>query len=184
MHEARFNPPRIARCTSPASLMIGRTFLFLALVLGGCAKVAPLDEKVVATSDSDFEMWKSDAAGDFTLQEWQDFDGALEDIKLDVMASGKGSGANGVSNAAYARINGKTVREVLKTGFDLKLKRLGDEREKVAAFLAINKKFKTRPGDEESATQLANIREEQERRLAVLDGHLADAREVVQRRGL
>lgn len=164
--------------------MIYRLFLFLVLLLSGCTKVAPLDEKVVATTDFAFIMWKADVAGDFTLQEWHDFDDALQDIKFDIMASGKASGSTGVSNATYERINGKTVREVLKAGFDLKLKRLGDEREKVAAFLAINKHFKTREGDTESANQLANIREEQERRLEVLDDHLAEAREVVQRRGL
>ncbi|HEY4248228.1 MAG TPA: hypothetical protein VGM64_15370 [Lacunisphaera sp.] len=172
------------RIIAHASLMKCHALLLLVLVLGACTKVAPLDEKVVATSDSDFEMWKSDVAGDFNLQEWQDFDGALQDIKFEIMASGKASGTTGVSNAAYTRINGKTVREVLKTGFDLKLKRLGDEREKVAAFLVINKNFKTRAGDEESASQLANIREEQARRLEELDSHIAEAREVVQRRGL
>lgn len=182
MREKHFSIAR--RLTASPPTFICRTFLILVLVLSGCTKVAPLDEKVVATSDFNFMMWKADVAGDFTLQEWHDFDEALQDIKFDVMASGKASGTNGVSNAAYERIDGKTVREVLKTGFDLKLKRLGDEREKIAAFLAINKKFRTRKGDEESATQLANIREEQERRLEVLDRHLEEAREVVQRRGL
>ncbi len=174
----------VHRITANPSRLICRAFLLLVLVVGGCTKVAPLDEKVTATSDFDFMMWKADVAGDFTLQEWQDFDDALQDIKFDIMASGKASGTNGVSNAACERINGKTVGEVLKTGFDLKLKRLGDEREKVAAFLAINKRFKTREGDDDSANQLANIRAEQERRLEVLDRHLEEAREVVQRRGL
>ena len=143
-----------------------------------------MEDIIVATTDFNMSEWKSEVAGDFTLEEWNDFDAAVQEIKFEVMASGKASGSDGVQNAAFQKINGQTVHDVLKTGFNLKLKRLTGEREKIAAYFAINKKFRTKEGDDESAQQLKNIRAEQEHRLEVLDRQIEEARAVVQRRNI
>ena len=81
--------------------MIFRTFLFLVLVPGGCTKIAPLDEKVTATSDFNFMMWKADVAGDFTLQEWHDFDEALQDINLDSAVKTRSTQSSRVEKTAF-----------------------------------------------------------------------------------
>ena len=156
----------------------------LLLGLAGCARTNPMEDVIVATSDFNMSVWKSDVAGDFTIPEWHEFDDAVQEIKFNIMASGEASGSERIQNAAFDKINGKTVREVLKTGFDLKLKRLAGEREKIAAYFAINKKFRTKEGDEESARQLRNIREEQEHRLETLERQIEEARAVVQRRNI
>src|ERR1700712_3689971 len=88
------------------------------LVLAGCARTNPMEDVVVATSDFNMSVWKSDVAGDFTIPEWHEFDDAVQEIKFNIMASGEASGSARIQNAAFDKINGKTVHEVLKTGFD------------------------------------------------------------------
>ena len=160
------------------------TAIGITAILGGCAEKHPLDDLVDATNDYKIMMWRADVAGDFNNEEWHDFDDALQEIKFDVMIEKEASGSEGVRDAAYRRIDGKPVREVLTYGYGLKMKRLLADREKIGGFLATNKKFRTKEGDDESARYLENLREEQSRRVQTLDQQIEGIRAVVQRRGL
>lgn len=157
---------------------------FSAVAIFGCARKNPLDDVIDAPSDFKMMMWRADVADHFNFQEWRDFDEALQEIKFDVMIAKEASGSDAVRQAALQRIDGKTVRDALTYGYDLKLKRLLAEREKIGGFFAINKKFRTREGDEESARYLENLREEQARRLQTLDQQIEDVRAVLRRRNL
>lgn len=156
----------------------------VAVAIFGCARKNPLDDVIDATSDFKMMMWRAEVADHFNFQEWHDFDEAVQEIKFDVMIAKEASGSDAVRNAAFLRIDGKTVRNVLTYGYDLKMKRLLAEREKIGGFFAINNKFRTREGDEESARYLENLREEQSRRLRTLDQQIEDVRAVLLRRNL
>src|SRR5947209_14078576 len=85
----------------------------LSLVAASCQKTPPLDQKVVARSPAEFMGWRHDVGDELTRPEWSDFDAALQELKVKIMADGKATGSEGVDDAMRAMIDGKTIRDVL-----------------------------------------------------------------------
>ncbi len=162
--------------------------LALLLLLGfggvGCAKKNPLDDVVTARNPAGLLQWKADVASDFTPAEWHDFDEAFEELKLDVMSSGEATGGDAISAAACQRVDGKKVRDVLQTAFAMRLSRLVEDRDQLAAMSKKNGDFHPNAADTAFAERVADTYARQQHRLQILDDQIAEAKEVIQRRGL
>lgn len=157
--------------------------MFSAISLG-CARKQPLDNVVKSPSELGLLMWKARVADDFTLQEWRDFDEAVQQVKYSIMTEGVASGSEGVRDLTLQRINGKTVREILMAGFTVKLVRLAKERDDLVGYLSRNQRLRTRDGDDESAEFLVDLRRQQTRRLETVNEQIEASESVLHRRGL
>jgi hypothetical protein len=158
--------------------------LAIGLMISACNRKPPLEQIVAAPSDSGLMMWKADVAGDFTRQEWQDFDAAVQEIKYGVMIDGEASGSAGVWTATLQKLDGLSVREVLKLGLSHKLERITQDREKFAEYVTHNEQVRVRPGDEDSVDYLRTLREHQDRRIALVSEQIRATEEILQRRGI
>ena len=150
----------------------------------GCSRNPPLDDIVAARSDFGLLMWKADVAGDFTREEWHDFDEAVKELKYTIMASGEASGSDGVRDALLQKIDGKSVRQVLALGLGDRLRRLTKDRDDLTGYLAHNQRLRTKEGDNASADYLDNVRDQQAKRLELLNEQIDAVKKVLLRRGI
>jgi hypothetical protein len=160
--------------------------LLVAIVsmVSACSRKPPLEQIVAAPSDFGLMMWKADVANDFSRQEWQDFDAAVQEIKYSVMIDGEASGSAGVWAATLQKLDGLSVREVLKLGLGHKLERITQDRDKFAEYITHNDQLRVRPGDEDSVDYLRTLQEHQNRRIALLTEQIRATGEILQRRGI
>lgn len=136
-----------------------------ALIMVGCTPTPRLERKVPADSPSAFGSWQGRARSQFTPDEWREFEEALQEIKLKLMADNEASGTDNVNTAMRAKIDGRTVREVLQLGYSGKLWRLGVERSELERMINENATLLTRPGDTASAEYLERKHRDQTARL-------------------
>lgn len=146
-----------------------------ALVLGACGRTEPLATPVSATSMSGLGRWRIKQANRFTLEEWREFDAALQEIRLRVMADREASGSEAVEEAMCARINGRSVREVLVLGYEGRFARLQPVRDELKRSLEGNALLVTKPGDRASASYLDTLRGRQEEQLRKTEAEIAVA---------
>ena len=136
-----------------------------ALGVAGCQKVDPLQIKVSADSAELLNAWRIRVGSDLSPDEWKAFDGALQEIKLQVMAGKEATGGAAIDEAAREKIKGGTVRDVLQAGWEAKLSRLGGERAGLLAAIEQNSRLTTKPGDNESKNYIDRIRQRQNEHL-------------------
>jgi len=129
-----------------------RTFAWFVLtsVLVGCHPVKPLDQTIPAGSSNEFTLWRKHVRQSLDAAQWADFDVAVQEIKIRMMIDRIASGGEAVDEAMRARINGSSVREVLKIGFRSKYDRLNGERSELEDVIKINAKMRTIPGHTDS----------------------------------
>jgi hypothetical protein len=160
---------------------LGRLILAgLAVCVAGCARQDPLGRVVAASNDMGLMMWKADHAGDLGAEDLKAFDEAVQEIKYQAMAPGAADGTS-VQERIYGRIDGVSVREIVKTGFGFKLQRLTQQRGDLEAFIARNSRLRTRAGDDESADYLKDFKEKQTAKLAGLDQQIQATEAVLHR---
>jgi hypothetical protein len=172
------------KCISlfPAWLVKAILAAAVALTIPVCSRKSPLEHIVDASSDSRLLLWKADVAGDFTRQEWEDFDAAVQEIKYGVMIAGEASGSTGVWMATLQKLDGLSVREVLKLGLGHKLERVTQERDKFVEYVTHNDELRVAAGDEDSADYLRTLREHQDRRIDLLTEQIKATEEILKRR--
>lgn len=146
------------------------------LVLAGCGPSDPLDAKVSAEDGVGFSMWRSHAAGDLSPEQLGDFDQAVQAIRIRVMSVGQTSGSEGIEEGMRRIVDGKTVREVLRTGLGWKLELADAERMALEDSLRKNAQLLTRPGDTASANYLSDLRDRQTERLRAATEEVARIR--------
>ena len=134
-----------------------RPFLLAALasvllVLAGCGPSDPLDAKVSAEDGVGFSMWRSHAAGDLGPEQLADFDQAVQAIRIRVMSVGQTSGSEWIEEGIRRIVDGKTVREVLRTGLGWKLELADAERLALEDSMKKNAQMTTRPPPATSPT--------------------------------
>ncbi len=154
------------------------------IIISACSRTPPLENIVDASSDSRLLLWKMDVAGDFTRQEWQDFEDAVQEIKFGVMIAGEASGSAAIWSATLEKMDGLTVREVLKLGLGRKLARLTQERDKFVGYVTNNDQLRVAPGDGASLDYLQTLRMHQDRRITILTEQIRVTEEILQRRGI
>lgn len=160
-----------------------RNFWWLAVVAfgaSGCSPGDPLDRVVAAESPAAFAMWKSRSTGRLPAQQSRDLDEAIQELKLAIMAGREATGSAEIEAAMRAKIDRHTIREVLRLGFESKVRRLELERKGLLIATEQNSRLITRPGDTKSSVHLEQFREKQAARLAAADSELRSAREKLE----
>jgi hypothetical protein len=136
-----------------------------AAAVSGCSERDPKVAPITASDASALGRWRIKASGDFTREEWREFEAALQEIRFGIMAERAATGSSAIEAALHRRIDGKTFREVLILANESKLARLGPLRDEMLRAREGNALLVTKPGDGSSARYLAELRDRQETRL-------------------
>ena len=141
-------------------------------LLAGCSKPAPQDRIVKADSPEQFDQWRSDRE-DWSSQEQQDFDTAIQEIKLDAMNKSAGT-IDSRESAMCEAVNGKTVRAVEILGWHDRRDRLEREKNDVETRYAHDSKLKAREDQTDRAQALATTTRNEQAIIAKNTGLIAD----------
>ncbi|HUR59418.1 MAG TPA: hypothetical protein VM029_17005 [Opitutaceae bacterium] len=152
---------------------------FIIFFATSCQRTARYDEKVTAETAADFGRWQRDVQGSFKPAEWAEFEAALQDIKVRIIAHKEASGAAGVNDALRPKIHGRTVRDVLRQGYEAKLWRLNVELTELEKMIKGNATLQTNPGDSASSDYLARKLRDQADRFRKVEEEIRAAEEAV-----
>jgi transcription elongation GreA/GreB family factor len=147
----------------------------------GCQRSDRFSQKVEADSPVAFAIWRAHLADDFSVQERAELEAALQEIKFAVMGEHEATGSAGVDDVVRGRISGRTVRETLQLGYEMKFARLDSERATLELIIQKNARLRTRPDDTLSADYLAGQREQQSARLEKTIREIAATEEKLSR---
>jgi len=148
----------------------------LGLLVAGCGPNDPLEAKVDASDYTSFTMWRSRASGRLTPEQLGDFDHAVQAIKIRIMSVGQTTGSEAIDGAMLNLVDGKTVREVLRTGLGWELQLAEAERATLEDSLRKNALMRTRPGDTASANYLSDLHDRQTARFEAATQEVARIR--------
>lgn len=160
--------------------------LTLLLASSACQRGDPLDRKVSVPTPSAFAAWRWEIASDGAAPLRRQVTAALLEIRfhnegnraLDRIMAGPDAsppiGAD-VDEAIRQRIDGRSLREVLQLGAELRVRRLKSELAGLEYAVEQNAKLVTKPGDLESKHHLEGLRERQLARVAKYKEDLAEA---------
>jgi hypothetical protein len=156
--------------TTPLRLRPRAQAAVLALALcvslvSGCGPSVPLDTRVSVTDSLSLSLARAEAQQVLKPEQMEDFDKAIQEIKLHIMAEGTAHGSDAVAEAMYEKVNGHTLRSIIQMGLEAEYQRAEFERSTLEKSMATNALMRTRPGDNESATYLSDLRERQTARL-------------------
>ena len=150
--------------------------LFLAtaagIALAGCTPRAALDQKVSADSAIRFSMWRTRIDDELTLEQRKDLDAAFWEISHKLNSEGKPQEPDDAEATMRDEVSGKTVREVLRSGYEIKLARLKSESDSLDDFIRYNAALQ--PVNGASAEYLATIHDSQVPRLRAMDQDIED----------
>lgn len=142
-----------------------------------------MDRIVRADTPVNLAMWRGAQGRDMP---WKDFEVALQELRLNLMISGDASGAEAIDERVRQAIDGRTVRWVLREGWQKRIVRLRDEHDHLEAFITLNKTLRPAPGSREADEYLENKidqliaqRDRAEREADEADRKLATWRETV-----
>jgi hypothetical protein len=150
-------------------------FACLGLVCAACQRTPLLETKVEAGNSHAFSRWQTQHREEFSAAAWSEWEAALQDIKVRIIALREASGTEAVNEALLPKVDGRTVRAVLRQGWEARLWRLNVEREELEKNIAGNSTLRTNPGDTESATYLQRKLQEQKARLERAKADIAQA---------
>lgn len=172
----------VAESVADGSSRVVRTLRFapllvLAFLVGACSRGDPHAAPIGAADRGALAKWRMIAADRFTREEWREFEAALQELRLQVMAHREATGSEAIDDAVCRRIDGRTFREVLVLGCESKLERLEPVRNELKTALDTNALLVTQPGDREAQKHLEGFRQRQGERLAKLDAELSAAEE-------
>ncbi len=137
----------------------------LALLCTGCGPGDPHDRKVHAKGATAVNMWQSRLAGEFSVADRTRIEGALQEIRLRIMGDKEATGSAAIAEKLGTKIHGRTVREVIQLGCELRLLRLRGEGAELERAMEQNARLSTRPGDRASETHLVELYGRQNARL-------------------
>lgn len=129
----------------------------LVFLCAGCGPRDPLDRKVHARGANAVNMWQSRLAGEFSAADRVRIEGALQEIRLRIMGDKEATGSAAIAEALGTKIHGRTVREVIQLGCELRLVRLRGEGAELERAMEQNSRLVTRPGDRASETHLVEL---------------------------
>jgi hypothetical protein len=166
--------------------------VFAALV-AGCGPRDPLEQVVAAPTLSRLAAWRAGIASDSSIAVRGRVEEAFNEIRLSYAAERELKrqleqpivrGSEALDEAVRARVNGKRLRDVLKLGYELRVRRLKEELAGLEDAMGKNAQLVTRPGDYESKQHLEGLRDRQSVRVQKYRDDLAAAeKELVSLRG-
>lgn len=164
---------------NPFQRVVAPLLVLFALACGliGCRPAHPLNQKISANSSIDHNLWRANVQGSLSREQWADFDEAIQEVRLKIMAEHVATLSADVEQALWERIHKRPLCEVMTEGFKFRLARLTEELAEKEKVLAINNSLRTKPGDTESADYLYNLREEATDELESLDAKIAKVQE-------
>ncbi|MBI4624378.1 MAG: hypothetical protein HY736_14330 [Verrucomicrobia bacterium] len=110
-----------------------------------------------------------DASDSIGTEEWREFDGMLQDLRMQIMANREATGREAIESALRAKIHGATFRDVLIIGLRSRLVRLADERESVRRFMNANARNTGILGNDGPFAEYERARANQEKKLLAID---------------
>ena len=144
----------------------------MAALFAACSKPAPQDRIVKADTAYQFDQWRTDR-DDWSPREQQDFDTAIQEIKLDVMNKSAGT-MDSRESAMLEIVKGKTVRAVDIIGWHDRRDRLDREKKDMETRYAHDSKLAVREDQADRAQTLAAITRNQQAIIAKNTGLIAD----------
>ena len=105
---------------------LGLSLLLVSFLIGGCKK-ASREDPISARDDTSFELWIADHNEVLTPAEIEELKVARQQVRYKVMQSRPGLMSDDFALAVYAEIEGKTVHELLVTGYKLQIERMETE---------------------------------------------------------
>jgi hypothetical protein len=148
-----------------------------AFALTGCGPSDPLARTIDAENATAFNSWKTRNGGTFSAQQFRDLDEVVQELKLGVMAGREATGSAGIDDAVRAKIDKRSVRDVLKLGFESKVARLELERKGLLIATEQNSRLTTKDGDKASNDYLVRFKQKQATRLEGVETELKSAQD-------
>ncbi|HZZ56533.1 MAG TPA: hypothetical protein VFE31_01795 [Opitutaceae bacterium] len=136
----------------------------LAAGLTACTRTDPFDDPIAAGSSIDYLLWRAHETKRLSPVQWQWFDEAVEDLRLELMNEGKLHGAAQLNDAVLAEMDGQTVRKIMLVGITHRIARMRLERDQLSFTLRSNAALATYRGDTVSAGYLADMQRSQLKR--------------------
>ena len=153
-------------------------------LLVGCGPRDPLDQIVSGPTASRFASWRAGIASDSDARTRVRVEDALQEIRASYAAERELKrqleqpvvpGTEMLDEAVRNRVNGQRLRDVLRTGYELRVRRLREELVGLEDAMGKNAQLVTRPGDLESKHHLEGLRDRQMVRLQKYREELAAA---------
>ena len=144
------------------------------LGLGGCAKPADLPDTVVrAASTEELAAFRVDLGARFTPEQLEPFDTALVELKLDLMSRGVAAAADR-ERQAQTDVQGKTVRDAERLGWEARRSRLLGEIAYLSGLLEDDRKTQWRTAATGTPASVTTHLQNEQDILARLHRDLAD----------
>jgi hypothetical protein len=140
-------------------------WVVLLCLTAGCQRTPRWDRVVEADTPPAFGAWQRAQQDDFSKAEWAEFETALQDIEVRIIALREASGTEAVNDALRPKIHGKSVRQVIALGLEARLWRLKVEETELKKMLDGNATLRTAPGDTASSDYLERKQRDQQARL-------------------
>lgn len=121
-------------------------------------------EIVQAKSGVGFQQWRARAAQKLTVAEREELDGLLDELRW--------SQPGATQEDVYARIDGKSLAEVRRLGYQARLDRLNPLWDELKEAIDANALMMTRAGDDTAAAELRRRRQDQHERLDRMSAQL------------
>jgi hypothetical protein len=163
---------------APTSIQLTALAMLLGFVLvfgAGCGADELMDRTVTAKSPVAFNAWQSRFASRATPEERRQFETALQEIRYKIMADKEATGSDPISDALRTKVHGRSVREVLQLGVELRLLRLLKEHAALHTVMRQNAMLQTREGDRASEDYLVQFYQKQLARLEKLEEEIEAA---------
>lgn len=153
-------------------------------LLVACTPRDPLEQVVSAATPSRFALWRARIASDAAPSTRVRVEDALQEIRASYAADRELKrhleepvvrGTEMLDEAVRNRVNGQRVRDVLRIGYELRVRRLREELVGLEDAMGKNAQLVTRPGDVESKHHLEGLRDRQLVRLQKYRDDLAAA---------
>jgi hypothetical protein len=134
-----------------------------------------MDRTVTAKSPVAFNAFQSRLASRASPEERRQFETALQEIRYKIMADKEATGSDPIGDALRTKVHGRSVREVLQLGVELRLLRLLKEHVALHTVMRQNAMLQTREGDKASEDYLVQFHQKQLARLEKLEAEIEAA---------
>jgi hypothetical protein len=136
----------------------------------GCAPRDPLEQIVSVATPGRFAAWRAHVASDAGVEMRRRVEEALQEIRLNVAGERELKrtlgekvvvGTETIDEAVRQRVDGRRLVEILQLGYELRVRRLGEELAGLEDAMNRNAQLVTRPGDLESKHHLEGLQDRQ-----------------------
>jgi hypothetical protein len=148
---------------------------FLLALLAGCARPDPRTVRITGDLPGSINGWRGKIEDQITRAEWKEFDAMLQEVRWSLRPMGTAANDAATTEALVKRVQGFTFGDVLRLGYETKLRRLEPLRAELKEAIDTNALLVTQ--DVESEIHLRRYRSDQQERLAALDAEIGSARQ-------